>query len=193
VDGILEYVKIDYDAELFRRVYDQAVQESPLSYIECGGQSWVLDAGPIYKKLWEPILDIHSKVHDEFCPFATGFNFFLSNNHTVPPHIDLGPGNCFNLLIPLFGVARLDIYEPEAEKLEFRHGQKHWMMEKPGVTSRFVGSVVVDKPALLNTKWLHSVNPEVSPRVVWCSRWINLAEDMEYSKFKARVEDVLGA
>lgn len=193
MDGIIEHVNVKYDPDIFLNAFRQVSEISPITYIECGANSWILNAHPEYRNLWAPILSQHSKVHDQFCGFATGFNFNKTNEHTVPPHIDVGPAKYYNLLIPVFGVARIDIFQTKMEELEFRYGEKHWMMQKHGSTKNKIGSLLVDRPTLLNTDWLHSVQPEISPRCVWCTRWLGVDPGTDFKIFKSRVEAILGA
>ncbi len=191
MDGVIEYVNIKYDRSLFARAHEAVLGHAPLAYVECGAQSWVLNTNPLFAQTFADILALHGRIHDQFCKYATGFNFNKTNAHTVPPHVDIDKKNYFNLLVPLFGVARIDIFETRVEQLEFRHGETHWMMLKEGVAAIKVGSLLVDRPVLLNTRWLHSVQPEVSPRCVWCTRWVGVDESFDFAKFKRRVEGIL--
>jgi hypothetical protein len=191
MDGVIEYVDIKYDRGVFARIFEAATGYAPLAYRECGAQSWVLNTNPLFVDMYAEVLSAHARVHDRFCKYATGFNFNKTNSHTVPPHVDIDKRNYFNLLIPVFGVARLDIFETRREQLEFRHGETHWMMLRDGVPAIKVGSLLVDRPVLLNTRWLHSVQPEISPRCVWCTRWIDIDEAIGFAQFKRHVEGVL--
>lgn len=193
MDRIIEYVQIPNELDLLATLYNKTIATNPLEYIECGAKSWVLNAREEYREFWQPILKKHEKVHNQFCEFATGFNFNKTESHTVPPHIDIGPPNFFNLLIPVFGVARIDLFETNQDELEFRHGQNHWMMQKQNIKSKKIGEFFIDKPTLLNTNYLHSVQPVEYPRCVWCTRWISIPLHLDFNGFKKRIEKVLNA
>ena len=161
MDGVIEYINIKYDRSLFARAHEAVLGHAPLAYIECGAQSWVLNTNPLFAQTFAEILALHARVHDQFCKYATGFNFNKTNAHTVPPHVDIDKKNYFNLLIPLFGVARIDIFETRVEQLEFRHGETRWLIMKVGVAAYKVASGLVARPGVVNTSWLPSFRLEL--------------------------------
>ena len=122
---------------------------------------------------------------------ATGFNFNATTKNTVPPHIDVDTPLYFNLLIPVFGIAKLNLFETIPEHLEFRHGLSHWKMQQNGSPRKKIGELVVDKPVLLDTNILHDVEPIDTPRCVWCTRWIDIPRHFTYKTFKRHVENIL--
>ena len=193
VEDVIEYVQIKYDLTELRSLFDQTIASQPREYLECGAQSWTLGMGKHYQDLWKPLLQQHAKVHSHFCPLATGFNYSKTNSHNVPPHVDIDQMSYYNLLIPVAGVARIDIFKTQQDELEFRHGLTHWMMLREGVASQKIGEFFLDKPTLLNTNHLHSVHPIYAPRSVWCTRWIGLPVDLSFREFKKKVEDTLNA
>lgn len=193
VEDVIDYVQIKYDVEELRHLFDKTIAFQPLEYLECGAQSWTLGMGQHYHDLWQHLLQQHAKVHSHFCPLATGFNYSKTNSQNVPPHVDIDQMNYYNLLIPVSGVARIDIFKTEQNELEFRHGMTHWKMLKEGIVSQKIAEFFVDKPTLLNTNYLHSVQPIHSPRSVWCTRWIDLPMNLSFGDFKKMVEDTLNA
>lgn len=191
MEGIIEYIDIqDYQKTLLT-MFDDVSGYSPLTYIECGARSWTLSSQEVYQDKWKPWLDLQKTVHDKLCPLATGFNFNPTNRHTVPPHIDIDKPLYYNLLIPVFGVAKLNIFETNLDHLEFRHGMKHWKMVRDDKPKIKIGEFVVDKPVLLNTNFLHDVEPIDSPRCVWCTRWVDIDASFSFDSFKSHVESVL--
>lgn len=193
VEDIIEHVNISYEIDVFREIFEKTTSSNPLDYLECGAQSWTLNTHLENSNLWKPILQKHSKVHSQFCELATGFNFSKTNDHTVPPHVDIDRLNYYNLLLPVWGAARIEIFKTNPEHLEFRHGLTHWMMLKNGVAPQKIGELIVDKPTLLNTNYLHSVQPIVSPRCVWCTRWVDLPLELSFKNFKQKVEETFNA
>ena len=144
-----------------------------------------------FKDIWKDILEEHARVHDTICPLATGFNFNATTLHTVPPHIDIDKPLYFNLLIPVFGTAKLNIFETTPAHLEFRHSMTHWKMVKDDKPKNKIGEFLVDRPVLLNTNFLHDVAPIDVPRCVWCTRWIDIDTTFNYKSFKTRIEGIL--
>lgn len=191
MDNVIEYIEIpDYKYQLVK-MFDDVSGYSPLSYIECGARSWILNSSDDYQVKWKPWLDLQRTVHNELCPLATGFNFNPTNKHTVPPHIDIDRPLYYNLLLPVLGAAKINIFETNLDHLEFRHGMKHWKMVRDDKPKNKIGELVVDKPVLLNTDFLHDVEPIDSPRAVWCTRWINIPNTYNYKSFKLHVEKTL--
>lgn len=192
MEGIIEYVDIPWSSSYFESVYNSTLENwQGRGYIECGAKSHVLSENTEFSNKWKNILDLHKLVHNDICPLATGFNFNATENHTVPPHIDIDKPLYFNLLIPVFGVAKLNFYDTIPEHLEFRHGMKHWKMVQDDKPKNKIGEFVVDKPVLLNTDFLHEVQPLVVPRCVWCTRWIGIDSNYSFKTFKLHVESVL--
>ena len=160
-------------------------------YIECGTQSHVLKSNADYYRQWEHILTIMSSVHMGMCEHGTGFNFNPTLKSGVPPHIDFDEreGNQFNLLLPMFGEAVIGIYETHHHQLEFRHGMKHWNMLQDKYPAVSMGEILVDKPVLLNTAYLHDVQVVNAPRAIFCVAWRGI--NKSYDEFKEHVEKTL--
>lgn len=194
MEGIIEYVDIPWDTSQYQEIFNSTLENwQGRGYIECGAKSHVLSENDEFENKWKAILDEHRLVHDKVCPLATGFNFNATENHTVPPHIDIDTPLYFNLLVPVFGTAKLNIYQTTQEDLEFRHGMTHWKMVKDSKPKIKIGELLVDKPVLLNTNYLHDVQPIDTPRCVWCTRWIDVDTTFTYHKFKDYVEETFNA
>lgn len=193
MENIIEYVDIPDFTVTLTDMFNSASGFEPLSYIECGANSWTLGSNSKYEIEWKKWLEIQRTVHAKLCPLATGFNFNPTNKHTVPPHIDIDKPKYFNLLIPVTGYAKISLFETIASQLEFRHGMKHWKMVQDQYPKVKIGEFIVDKPVLLDTNVLHDVVPVVSPRCVWCSRWIDIDETFDFKTFKLHVEETLNA
>ncbi len=193
MDEVIEYVDIEWDKDLLESIFKSTLTEYDVgrSYIECGAKSHVMSENKEFETKWKPILDKHYKVHNKVCPLATGFNFNATVKNTVPPHIDVDKPLYFNLLIPVFGVAKLNLFETIPEHLEFRHGLSHWKMQQDGSPRKKIGELIVDKPVLLDTNILHDVEPIDTPRCVWCTRWIDIPQDYTYKTFKQHIENIL--
>ena len=192
MDGIIEYVNIPWNMDLFRTTFNNTLNNwQGRNYIECGAKSHVLSENIKFETAWKDILTEHKRVHNIICPLATGFNFNATEKHTVPPHIDIDKPLYFNLLIPVFGTAKLNIFETNEDHLEFRHGMTHWKMVKDDKPKNKIGEFLVDKPVILNTNFLHDVEPIVVPRCVWCTRWIDIDMSFSFNSFKSHVESVL--
>ena len=193
MDEIIEYVDIIWDPRRYESIFRSTLEKYNVgrSYIECGAKSHVMSENIEFADKWKSILKQHKRVHDKLCPLATGFNFNATSKHTVPPHIDVDKPLYYNLLVPVFGVAKLNIYETKEEDLEFRHGLSHWKMLQEGIKGEKIGELIVDKPVLLNTNYLHDVIPIDTPRCVWCTRWIDIPKHYTYRSFKKHVENIL--
>jgi len=125
------------------------------------------------------------------CEHGTGFNLNGTLTSGVPPHIDFDEreGNQFNLLLPMFGKAKIGIYVTVQNQLEFRHGQKHWNMLQDQYKPVSMGEILVDKPVLLNTKYLHDVQVVEAPRAIFCVAWRGINKN--YYDFKKHAEKTL--
>ena len=189
--GIAEYIDIVYDKEYLIRKHDDVPGRDSKEYIECGTQSHVLISDPDYYRKWDHLLTQMAAVHMGMCEHGTGFNFNPTLKSGVPPHIDFDEreGNQFNLLLPMFGTAKICIYETNQHQLEFRHGMKHWNMLQDKYPACQIGEILVDKPVLLNTAYLHDVQVVESPRAIFCVAWRGI--NKTYNEFKEHAEKTL--
>ena len=189
--GIAEYIDIVYDKEYLIRKHDDVPGRDSKEYIECGTQSHVLISDPDYYRKWDHLLTQMAAVHMGMCEHGTGFNFNPTVTSGVPPHIDFDEreGNQFNLLLPMFGTAKIGIYETNEHQLEFRHGMKHWNMLQDKYPACQIGEILVDKPVLLNTAYLHDVQVAEAPRAIFCVAWRGI--NKSYNEFKEHVKKTL--
>ena len=189
--GIAEYIDIVYDKEYLIRKHDDVPGRDSKEYIECGTQSHVLISDPDYYRKWDHLLTQMAAVHMGMCEHGTGFNFNPTLKSGVPPHIDFDEreGNQFNLLLPMFGTAKIAIYETNQHQLESRHGMKHWKMLQDKYPAICIGDILVDKPVLLNTAYLHDVQVVESPRAIFCVAWRGI--NKTYNEFKEHAEKTL--
>ncbi len=193
MDNVIEPLNIKINTSLFSEAFNKVMRRTPLSFIECGAKSWVIDTDNKNAEDFKDILLKHMTVHNLLCPLATGINYSQNTNQTVPPHVDIDVGKCFNLLIPIQGAAEINIYETNYEELEYRHNKSHWKMLKELEKPHLIEKYILDSPTLLDTSWLHDVKPITSPRAVWCTRWIGLDDDFDFQKFKRLIEEKLSA
>ena len=188
LSGIAEYINVDYDKDYLIRKHNEARGIEGRDYIECGTESHILRDNPDYYKKFEHILTIMSEVHIGMCEYGTGFNLNGTLTAGVPPHIDFDEreGNQFNLLLPMFGKAMIGIYETQRHQLEYRHGKTHWNMLQDKYPAIQIGEILVDKPVLLNTRYLHDVRVVEAPRAIFCFAWRGI--NKTYNEFKEHVE-----
>ncbi len=191
ISGIAEYIDVPYNKEYLLDKHNNVPGRDSKEYIECGTQSHVLKSNADYYRQWDHILTIMSSVHIGMCEHGTGFNFNPTVTSGVPPHIDFDEreGNQFNLLLPMFGEAVIGIYETHHHQLEFRHGMKHWNMLQDKYPAVSIGEILVDKPVLLNTAYLHDVQVVNAPRAIFCVAWRGI--NKSYDEFKEHVEKTL--
>ena len=95
----------------------------------------------------------------------------------------------YNLLLPMFGTAKIGIYETNEQQLEYRHGMTHWNMLQDKYPAICIGEILVDKPVLLNTAYLHDVQVVESPRAIFCVAWRGI--NKTYHEFKEHAEKTL--
>jgi len=191
MEGIAEYINVDYNKEYLIRKHNDARGAHGKEYIECGTESHILRDNPDYYRQWDHILTIMCGVHIGMCEHGTGFNLNGTLKAGVPPHIDFDDreGNGFNLLLPMFGIAKINIYETIPSQLEFRHGMTHWNMLQDKYPPRKIGEIVVDKPVLLDTMYLHDVQVIDAPRAIFCVAWRGI--NKTYNEFKDHAEKTL--
>lgn len=191
LSGIVEYINVDYDKDYLIRKHKEVLGVVGRDYIECGTESHILRDNPDYYRQWEHILTIMSGVHIGMCEHGTGFNLNGTPTAGVPPHIDFDEreGNQFNLLLPMFGQAKIGVYETHQHQLEYRHGMTHWNMLQDKYPAVSMGEILVDKPVLLNTAYLHDVQVVEAPRAIFCVAWRGI--NKTYNEFKRHAEKAL--
>ena len=191
MEGIAEYINVEYNKEYLLRKHQEIRGVPGHEYIECGTESHILITDTDYYRQWDHILTIMSGVHMGMCEHGTGFNYNPTLTSGVPPHIDFDErkGNQFNLLLPMYGVAKVSIYETIQEQLEFRHGMTHWNMLQDKYSPNKIGEIVVNKPVLLDTMYLHDVKVLEAPRAIFCVAWRGI--NKTYNEFKEHAEKTL--
>lgn len=208
IDNILEYIDVEYDKEYLANAFDSLMGTDFRSYSNCGTISKIISNTPTLTDVTADILAHHKKVFPDsiWDDNATGFNFAETLNGNVPPHCDWGDGNYYNLLLPVHGAAKITIYKTDDSNVINRwnntdqrnqwydpHGDnKHWSMKiSPDTKLEKLGELIIDKPALLNTNYLHSVTIVEAPRLNWVSRWMNLDTDVSFQQCKKLIESTL--
>lgn len=192
VKNILEYINIKYNKQLFIDLFNKCKSIEPTKFIETTSVSRVLITKENFREDWKEILDHHAKVHDIFDKHATGFNY-SDNDGYMPAHIDIAKQRHYNLLLPIYGVAEINVYETTKDvKLTFMHDKTHWQVPENYFNKNLkkIGTVRIDKPALLNTDYLHDVNIKKAPRLNWVTRWCDM-KNYNFSEFKNLVETTL--
>lgn len=208
LQNILEYIDVDYDKEYLKNTFDSLINSEFKSYANCGTISKIIQNTPKLENIADQILTHHKTVFPKstWDPFATGFNFAETLDGNVPPHCDWGNGNYYNLLLPVFGAARITVYKTDnsnvvnrwknRDKLEQWYdpagANHHWSMKlTPDTKLERLGQLVIDKPALLDTNYLHSVKIVDAPRLNWVSRWMDLSTTMSFAECKQIIEEKL--
>ncbi len=188
LSGIAEYINVEYPKMHMTKKHQEVRGAEALEYIECGTESHVLISNTDYYRQWEHILTWASEAHIGMCEHGTGFNLNGTLTAGVPPHIDFDErtGGQFNLLLPLFGKAKICLYETHDHQLEYRHGKTHWNMLQDKYPAICIGEILVDKPVLLNTAYLHDVQVVEAPRAIFCVAWRGI--NKTYHEFKEHVE-----
>lgn len=194
MENIIEYADVNYSREHYQQIYENLKASSFSTFTECDVHSWLICSNPSYESIMEPILSVHKKVHENICPLATGFNHSpeAAYPYHIPAHIDLDKPLFFNLLLPIEGSAKITIYKTVMNDLEYRHNKSHFMVPNDdNANLEVVGSIIVDKPVLLNTSVLHRVEIIDAPRNVWCTRWIDVPGTYTFKTFKQHMENIL--
>ena len=192
IKDILEYIDIKYNKQLFIDLFNKCEPIEPTKFLETTSISKALITKESFRKDWKEILNHHAKVHDVFDIHATGFNYSNDDGY-MPAHVDLAKQRHYNLLLPIFGAAEINIYEtPKNIKLTFMHNQTHWQVPEDYSNKNLtkMGTVKIDKPVLLNTDYLHDVKIIKAPRLNWVTRWYGM-KNYTFSEFKNLVEVTL--
>ena len=217
IKDIAEYLNIDVDKDLFLSVYDKVKGNKVNTFGKTPFECYVLENNMTgkptgNKEAFEPILSQHRKVHPNYQLRSTGFNTADSTKKDVYPHTDIDfypeHPNCYNIVIPIFGNSRIDYYSYDDDEVYLpeknAHGEWYYhefnVQKKMGqhtpeyekfLSDRVFGHIVVDKPILIKTDIMHRVVVTEAPRCAWVTRWINIPAEMDYQKFKSKVESIL--
>ena len=192
IKDILEYIDVKYNKQLFLDLFNKCKAIEPTRFVETTSVSRALITKENFREDWKEILDHHAKVHEVFDEHATGFNYSDDNGY-MPAHIDLAEQRHYNLLLPIYGIAEINVYKTTKDiKLTFMHGQTHWQVPENYSNKNLtkIGTVKINKPVLLNTDYLHDVNIKEAPRLNWVTRWYGM-KNYNFSEFKNLVETTL--
>lgn len=210
--GLCEYLDIKDSKPLLNKLYSAVNVNEVNTFGKTAFKSYSLEhtngSDNGYSETFKEMLDIHREVHPDMQRRSTGFN---TSNHVKKDlfaHTDVDwdqeHPRYYNIIIPLHGLATLHYYETNEDEIVLGemnahgHGYYHEFrnrLDPEGYQSfldeRRIGSILMDKPLLLTTDTMHSVSIDIAPRVAWCTRWINIPEDVDFYTFKNRVESIL--
>ena len=199
IKDIIEYVDIPDMKDLLGRLFDKHRNDlESRKFGNCPIEAWQLApsyANSGFMKEFKPITDIIDRVGISD-PKISGFDYFTNPDHGLPHHIDC-PDNlkAYNLIIPVFGTVTVNFWEGGDDALEFKgYGSTHYkMFKKDYDTKKLVkmGSILIDKPTLIDTDHIHNVVPEEVPRLAWLTRFSNLEKEYTFQEFKRIVEEKL--
>lgn len=199
IENIIEYVDIPDMRDLLGRLFDKhRNDQESRKFGNCPIEAWQLApsyANSGFAKEFKPITDIIDRVGISD-PKISGFDYFTDPDHGLPYHIDC-PDNlkAYNLIIPVFGTVTVNFWEGGEDALEFKgYGSTHYKMFKENYdTNKLVkmGSILIDRPTLIDTDYIHNVVPEEVPRLAWLTRFSNLEKEYTFQEFKSIVEERL--
>lgn len=141
INELAQYIDVDFDLDLFTRLYDEAAELGSLANcfgkVEWMGYSlegsyWQEDKSELdrseYIKLFKPILDMFDKVHPDKQLRSTGYNY-SEGDQPLFIHSDvdwdLEHPNAWNLIIPIFGSAKIVYYETREEEVHLPEMNQH--------------------------------------------------------------------
>lgn len=214
IEGIAEYLDIEFDLEYYNMIFDEVASDKiSNTFGKTQWHSFALEdnktgVDTTYSKQFKPILDTMRKVHPHMQKRSTGFNYASSTEKDLFIHSDVDydtehPKH-FNLIIPIYGTAVISYYrtlEDEVWLPELNaHGYAYYHeFNKRNDTDyeafkkeRKIGEIIADRPILLDTNIMHGVEISNAPRVAWCSRWNNIPKHHDFYSWKSRVENILG-
>ena len=110
IKDILEYIDIKYNKQLFLDLFNNCKSIEPTRFVETTSVSRALITKENFREDWKEILDHHAKVHEVFDKHATGFNYSDDTGY-MPAHIDLAEQRHYNLLLPIYGIAEINVYK----------------------------------------------------------------------------------
>lgn len=199
IENIIEYVDIPDMKALLGRLFDKhRNDQESRKFGNCPIEAWQLApsyANSGFAKEFKPITDIIDRVGISD-PKISGFDYFTDPDHGLPYHIDC-PDNlkAYNLIIPVFGTVTVNFWKGGEDALEFKgYGSTHYKMFKENYdTNKLVkmGSILIDRPTLIDTDYIHNVVPEEVPRLAWLTRFSNLEKEYTFQEFKSIVEERL--
>ena len=88
-----------------------------------------------------------------------------------------------------------DFWEGDYNELEYKgYGSTHYKMFKDSYYTKNLikmGSILIDKPVLIDTDYIHNVIPVDVPRLAWLTRFSDLDKEYTFKEFKSIVEEKL--
>lgn len=214
LEGIAEYIDIEFDLEYYNSVFED-VSAGKISNT-FGKTQWLSFSledsasgeDTAYSTKFGPILDIMRTVHPDLQKRSTGFNYASDCNQDLFIHSDVDydtehPKH-FNMIIPVNGTAVISYYQTLEDEIYLpdtnAHGHAYYHEFKKRndddyeefKKSRKIGEIIVDRPVLLDTNYMHGVEISVAPRVAWCTRWNNIPKHHDFHSWKKRVEQIIG-
>jgi hypothetical protein len=204
---VAEYIDIDIDYVLLKDTLEicfnnyNSSKFSPTSTKMQGYnlEDWKTGKDTIFNDILESILVEHRKVHPDIKKRNTGFNVSHDADAHLFIHNDLDPytdhPNHYNMIIPVHGLAKVIFYETRDEELYVPsrdiHNEIFHKKMKDETLKVKMGEIIIDKPVLLNTKFMHEVVILEAPRSSWVTRWINIPEEYDFQIIKDRIERIL--
>ena len=198
IKDIIEYVDIPDMKALLGHLFDKYRGEKSRKFGNCPIEAYQLGpsyANPGFIEEFKPITDILDRVSVSD-PLVSGFDYFTNPKHGLPYHIDC-PNNlkAYNLIIPVFGTVTCDFWEGDYNELEYKgYGSTHYKMFKDSYDTKNLikmGSILIDKPVLIDTDYIHNVIPVDVPRLAWLTRFSDLDKEYTFKEFKSIVEEKL--
>jgi hypothetical protein len=215
IDGVAEYLDVDFDIEHYKKIFDQ-VASGKIEPNEFGKTPWLsfsLEDSKTgleteYAKHFEPILETMRTVHPDMQGRSTGFNYAGNTDQELFIHTDIDLDTehpkAFNLIIPVFGVSVISYYrtlEDEVwlpEKNAHGYAYYHEFNKRNDddyeafKKERKIGEIVATRPLLLDTNIMHGGVIIEQPRCAWATRWNNIPKHHDFYSWKDRVERILG-
>ena len=200
IKDIIEYVDIPDMKPLLKGLFDKHCGVDGRTFGNCPIEAYQLGPSPSkahagFIKEFKPITDILDRVSVSD-PLVSGFDYFTNPKHGLPHHIDC-PNNlkAYNLIIPVFGTVTCDFWEGDYNELEYKgHGSTHYKMFKDTYDTKNLvkmGSILIDKPVLIDTDYIHNVIPVDVPRLAWLTRFSDLDKEYTFKEIKEIVEERL--
>lgn len=210
IKSLAEYVDINPNTDLLKDLYKFCADD----FNSFGKTKWhsfslehKLGGDTKYLELFEPILEIHRKVHTHMQKRSTGFNLSTSTDHDLYAHTDLDfdqeNPNYYNLVIPVYGESTIEYFETNEDEIQMpelnAHGEFYYHEFKNRnqegyeefLQERKFAECKIDRPLLIDTNTMHRVTVQEAPRVAWVTRWINIPEEVDFDTFKHIVESTL--
>jgi len=199
IENIIEYVDIPDMKDLLGRLFDKhRNDQESRKFNNCTIEAYQLGSSYTndgFMKEFKPITDILDRVSVSDS-LVSGFNYYTDPKNGLPHHIDCSNNfKAYNLIIPVFGTVICNFWEGDYNELEYdKYGSNHYKMFKDTYDKNNlvkIGSILIDKPVLIDTDYIHDVVPVDIPRLAWQSRFSDLDKEYTFKEFKSIVEERL--